>query len=169
MSKSSNIAKGGLFTGLSIIFIYLSSIIPTNKIALLAAASFVIPISILAIGIKMAFVEYLAVSILGFFLIPSKGIALSYILFFGLYGFVKLYTEKIRKAPLEILIKLLFFNTIVAISAFLYTQLFAEMIDFERFRNALVPTILIFEVAFIAYDYLVTLLIQYYLKLKIKN
>lgn len=164
MNKASNIAKGGLFTGLSVIFIYLSSIMPTNKLALLAAASFIIPISILTIGIKMTFVEYLAVSILGLFLIPSKGIALAYILFFGLYGFVKLYTEKIRKAPLEVILKLLFFNIVVVISAFLYTQLFAEIINIDKFKNFLIPSILLAQVTFIAYDYLVTLLIQYYSK-----
>lgn len=169
MSKSTNIAKGGLLTALSVIFIYLSSIMPTNKLALLSAASFIIPISILNIGTKMTFVEYLAVSILGLFLIPSKGIALAYILFFGLYGFVKLYIEKIRKTPIELILKLIFFNIIIIIIAFLYTQLFAQIINLKQFENYLIPAILLAQVAFIAYDYLVTLLIQYYLKLKIKN
>lgn len=162
MSKSSKIAKGGLFTALSLILIYLSSIMPTNKLALISAASFIIPISILNIGVKMTSVVYLAVSILALILIPSKGIAIFYILFFGLYGFVKLYIEKIRKLSIELFLKLSFFNIVLVFCSFLYTQFFAAMINIEPYTKYLIPVIILAQVAFIAYDYLVSLLIQYY-------
>lgn len=134
---------------------------PTNKLALISSASFIIPISILNIGVKMTSVVYLAVSILSLILIPSKGVATVYILFFGLYGFIKLYIEKLKKLPIELFLKLLFFNMVLFLCSFLYTQFFAGMINIEPYTNYLIPVIIVAQVAFMAYDYLVTILIQW--------
>ncbi|MCS4464470.1 hypothetical protein JTT01_11475 [Clostridium botulinum] len=53
--KSSNIAKGGVFTAISFLLIYLSTILPVNKLSLLATASAIIPIAIISTNAKNGF------------------------------------------------------------------------------------------------------------------
>ena len=71
-------------------------------------------------GVKNTIVVYGAVSLLSLFIIPSKLISIAYILIFGSYGFVKYFIEKLRNIPIEIILKLLYFNISSAIIIFIY-------------------------------------------------
>ena len=162
MTKTNYITRGGIFAALSILFIYLSSILPTNKLALLTLSSFIVIASIITIGIKASFIMYASVSILSIFLVSSKGIALIYIMFFGLYGFFKFFIEKLRKLPLEIFIKILFFNVIVVLIYSLYERLFIGVIDLSRFKFSIYLLIIAIQIVFIIYDYILTLFVTYF-------
>lgn len=157
MNKSYNIAKGGLLTALSLIFLYLGSIMPTNKLAFLTLASCIIPLSLLMLGVKSAVIIYAASSILSL-LLGLKGSALVYTLFFGSYGFIKYYCEALRKPILEIFLKLAFFNVTVFISYIVYKLLFIEIPTFKISFYLLAVGL---QIAFIFYDYALTLIIAY--------
>lgn len=154
--KSSQIAKGGIFAALSLILLYLSSVLPTNKLFILGIASCIIPLSLITTGIKNTFIVYLAVSLLSLFIIPSKLISIAYILIFGAYGFVKYFIEKLRNIPLEFVLKLLYFNISSAIIIFIYKLVFLKIPNINIYL-----VILIMEVAFIVYDYALTTFIIY--------
>ena len=162
--KSNNIAKGGIFAALSLILLYLSSIFPTNKFFILGIASCIIPLSILTTGIKNTIVVYSAVSLLSLFLIPSKLISIAYILIFGSYGFVKYFIEKLRSVPLEIVLKLLYFNITSAILIFIYKLLLSKLPNINIYL-----LIIVMEFAFILYDYALTSFISYANKNLIKK
>lgn len=158
MSKSSNIARGGLLTALGVIFIYLSNVAPTSKIYLLGVASCIIPLSIMWTNIKNSIVVYGATCILCLLLIGFKGGVITYILFFGLYGFAKYYIEKLRKLPIEILLKLIFFNVSIALIFLIYRVFFAGLLK----MNIAIPlAIFVFQFVFLIYDYALTLFISY--------
>ena len=154
--KSSQIAKGGIFTALSLILLYLSSVLPTNKLFILGIASCIIPLSLITTGIKNTFIVYAAVSLLSLFIIPSKLISIAYILIFGAYGFVKYFIEKLRNMPLEFVLKLLYFNISSAIIIFIYKLVFLKIPNFNIYL-----VILAMEFAFIVYDYALTTFIAY--------
>ena len=154
--KSNHIAKGGIFAALSLILLYLSSIFPTNKIFILGLASCIIPLSIMVTGIKNTLVVYCAVSLLGLLIIPSKLISVSYILIFGSYSFVKYFVEKLRNIPLEIILKLLYFNLTSAIIVNLYKLVLLKTLNINIYL-----VILVMEIAFIVYDYALTTFISY--------
>lgn len=158
MNKSSNIARGGLLTALGIIFIYLSNIAPTSKIYLLGIASCIIPLSIMWTNIKNSIVVYGATCILSILLIGFKGGVAAYILFFGLYGFVKLYIERLRKLPLEIILKLAFFNITVGLIFLIYRVFFAGLL---KINISIYLAMFIFQFVFLMYDYALTLFIGY--------
>lgn len=162
--KSNNIAKGGIFAALSLILLYLSSIFPTNKFFMLGIASCIIPLSILTTGIKNTIVVYSAVSLLSLFIIPSKLISIAYILIFGSYGFVKYFIEKLRSMPLEIVLKLLYFNITSAILIFIYKLLLSKLPNINIYL-----LIIVMEFAFILYDYALTSFISYANKNLIKK
>lgn len=157
MSKASKIARGGLYTALTVLLLYIASVTPTSKLSLLTAASAIIPLSILTTGIRNTIAVYGASAILTF-LISQKGLALSYSVFFGLYGFVKFYVEAMNKVIYEILIKLAYFNLSLFIVYKLYTALFTESISSK------LPVyffIIAAQAAFILYDYVMTSIINY--------
>ncbi|MDT8718712.1 hypothetical protein IAI10_18810 [Clostridium sp. 19966] len=157
MNNTKNIARGGLYAALTVILIYISGIIPTSKLSLLTIVSAIIPYSILTTGVKNSFVVYFAASLLSLIL-GIKGIAFAYVIFFGLYGFVKYYVEALDKMVIEFIIKFVFFNLSMGILYFAYSSLFTDSLSTK------LPIYLIIigaEIAFIIYDYALTLIINY--------
>jgi hypothetical protein len=157
MNKALNMAKGGLFTALTILFLYISSIVPINKFYLLGLASCIIPLSIISTNVKNSVLVYVSSGLLSL-IFGFRGSAIAYIVFFGLYGFIKYYVEKLRKAPLEFVLKLAFFNFCLYLIYFLY-KLFSFGLP-----NMSIPiyyAVIIFQVVFIIYDYALTMFISY--------
>ena len=157
MDKAPNIAKGGLFTALTIIFLYLSSVLPTSKLALIALAAFIIPLSIITTNVKNTVVVYLASSLLGL-LLGLRGSAVAYIVFFGLYGFAKYYIERLRNVYLEFVLKFAFFNLCLCLTYFLF-KLFA--FSFPEVKINIIYVVAALQVFFIVYDYVLTMVISY--------
>ena len=157
MNKASNIAKGGLFTALTIIFLYISSIGPTSRLTFMALAAAMIPISIITTNIRNSFVVYAAASLLSL-LLSLRGTAFLYIVFFGLYGFVKYYIERLRKVALEIVLKLLFFNSSLYLIYLIYLVF---TFDIPKLNIPLYYIIAGLQVVFIIYDYAMTIIISY--------
>lgn len=157
MNKTSSLAKGGMYTALSLIMIYFANILPTSKLTFLAIAASIIPLSILTTDIKNSVAVFAATSILSF-LLGLRGAAITYVLFFGLYGFVKYFIEKLRKLPLELAIKLIFFNASFFSIYFIYKAMF---LDIPVVKLPIYLIIIVLEIAFIAYDYVMSIIITY--------
>jgi hypothetical protein len=155
--KANALARGGLYTALSVILMYFSIILPTNKLSILTLVSAVIPLSIITTNLKNSILVYVASSIIALIL-GFKGTALAYLLFFGLYGIIKYYIERIRKLLFEIILKLAFFNLSMLILYFIS----------KTFLNSLLITklpiyfvIIAVQIAFILYDYALTTIIAF--------
>lgn len=157
MNKSQSIAKGGLLSALTVILIYLSNIIPTSKLTILTIASALIPLAILSIGVRNAFVVYLVSTILSLFL-GLKGSAMVYGIFFGTYGFIKYYLEGLKKATLELPLKIIFFNICLFLSYFIYKSLFLQI---PNISYPIYIVLIGIQVAFIVYDYALTIIIAF--------
>ena len=158
MNKTINIARGGLFTALGVLFIYLSTVSPTSKIYILGIASCIIPLSILTTTVKYSFFIYIATSLLSLLLVGFRGNVAAYILFFGLYGFAKYYIEKLKNIFLEIFLKLAFFNITIGILYFLYKIFFTNLI---KVNIPIYAAVIMLQLVFIAFDYTFTLFISY--------
>lgn len=164
MPTVNNLTRGGIYTALTILFVYLSSVSPTSKLSLLALASAIIPLAILTTNVKNAVLVYVASSILCF-LLGLRGMAIVYTLFFGIYGLAKYYIERLRKLPLEYILKFIFFNMSFLIIYYFYRLVFTEMV---KVNFPLYILVLALEVAFFLYDYALTTIIAYINKRFIK-
>lgn len=158
LNKTIYIARGGLFTALGVIFIYLSTVSPTSKIYILGLASCIIPLSIITTNIKTGLITYICTSILSILIVGFKGNVAAYILFFGSYGVAKYYIEKLRKMPLEFAAKLLFFNATTGFIYWLYTIFFTEQL---KINIPVLAAFLMLQFVFLCYDYALTLFISY--------
>ena len=105
--KAKNIALGGILVALTSIVLYATSILPISTIAILTIASAIIPVCIIRSDIQTSIFVYISSSLIAFFLVPIN-ISLLYFIFFGIYGIVKYFIERMRKEKIEILLKLIF-------------------------------------------------------------
>ncbi|MBP2032421.1 hypothetical protein J2Z42_001086 [Clostridium algifaecis] len=158
LNKSKYMATGGLLTGVGIILVYLSGIVPVNKMYILAVASFIIPLSILTTNLKNTISLYISTSILSLLICGIKFTVIAYILFFGLYGLVKFYIERIRKLFIEIILKLAFFNICTITLLYIYKLFFPGLFNI-KYNIYLV--IIGLQIVFLIYDYLLTLIINF--------
>lgn len=157
--KSRYIAESGLLIALTLVILYGTYLIPISTLSILTAASCLIPISIIRTSIKNTILVYIACSILSFLIVPPN-IAIYYTLFFGIYGIIKCYIEKIRNFPLEIILKLIAFNALLGIIYLIVMNFLGNVSP-----NSSLWILWIFaQAAFLIYDYALTLVISFFLK-----
>ncbi|WP_315067526.1 hypothetical protein [uncultured Clostridium sp.] len=156
--KAKHIAENGIITALTLAILYSASIIPISTLSILTVASCLIPISIIRTSIKNTILVYIASSILSFFLVTIN-IAMYYILFFGIYGIIKYFIEKVRNMPIELILKLLIFNILLAVIYFIGINLLINL----DVKFPLYIIWIIAQVVFLIYDYALTLIISFYL------
>jgi hypothetical protein len=166
MNKSKGIARGGLYTALSLLCVYISTLIPTSKLYVLGIASCIIIISVLTIGIKYSIIVYAATSILSIFLLGAKWNVWAYIILFGSYGFVKYDIEKLNTLVLEIILKLAFFNVCVIAIYYLFILFLGSA---PAFKIPLGFAFVMLQPIFLICDYAVTLFISYMRRHYLKN
>lgn len=157
--KTKNLTIGGISIALSLVILYLSTIISINTIAILTVASSIIPITIIKSDIKTSILVYIITSILSFFFLPIN-YSLLYILLFGIYGIAKYFIEKLNKLPLEIVLKLVFFNIMLGIGYLLMDSL----LNMINLKLSLWILLIIAQFAFLIYDYALTVIISFYLQ-----
>lgn len=156
-NKSKAVAYGGLLTALSVIFIYLSTIVPYNKLLFLFFSTLIIPIGLILTKVKNSLYIYVASSVLSLLLLGIRGNVLSYILFFGPYGIIKNFIEKIDNLFIEIILKLIYFN----FAAFVLYKLYGLFISNPINGNISIKKLIIFiQPVFLLFDYFLTLYIH---------
>ena len=157
--KTKRLALNGILGALAVICLLLANILPTNRISLYALSSFFISISIIENGIRAGWIFYGATSLLAFIIVPDKLSIVPYVIFFGLYGIIKFYIERLDRLVLEYILKFLFFNVCAGIAAAALSRLF----EF-KLPEALPLWLLIVgaEVVFFIYELVYTLFINYY-------
>lgn len=161
-----HMAKGGLFTAFGVICIYISTLIPINRLYLLAIASSIIPLAVITTNIKNALVVYVATTILSLLVCGFKLPVIFYGIFFGLYGIVKYYIERLRKIYIEIILKFAFFNIILVISLYIYKIFFPDVL---KIAMPIYIFIVGSQIVFLVYDYIITLFINYINKVFAKH
>lgn len=154
--KAKQIAESGILIALTIVVLYAASILPVSRLTVLTIASCFIPIAIIRTSLKNTLLIYIASSILSLFLIPINT-ALSYVLFFGIYGIIKYYIEKVRNLPVEIVLKFISFNILLCIIYFAAKNIVVLPSAFPIWI-----IILGAQAAFLLYDYALSLIINYF-------
>jgi len=163
MKRSSLPAKQAAFNGilaaLLVITLFFAVYSPTGRFSLYTLSSFYVSILIIEFGTKNGWVFYVATNILALLLVPDKLGVLPYTFFFGLYGLVKYYIEKLGKIVPEYVLKLAFFNVCLGAGFVFLKSVLLGDIDLKISPWILVPAL---EIVFIIYDYVYSLLVQYY-------
>ncbi|MDF2879193.1 MAG: hypothetical protein K0S30_2289 [Clostridia bacterium] len=172
--QAKELTLGGILTALTLIALYLTIIFKTNTLTLLTLASFMVPLGLIRGTLKTACLIYISSSLLCFLIVPINT-ALLYSLFFGLYGIIKYFIEKINHLYVELFLKLIFFNMLFFITLTLFQNLLGiHLFDpINQIISSYWPTFpktvgftslwTISQVVFVLFDYALTLLIDYYM------
>ncbi len=144
-------ALTAVLTGLSLLFLYGASMVPTGRLGLTAVAGLFPAAAVFSFGLSGGFLCYGGTAILALLLVADKGLALLYLLFFGLYPMVKGGVECMRKLWAELVLKLLFFNGVFSLFCFFMRTIFLSVIPWEGIP--LWGLYLVGNLVFLAYDF----------------
>jgi hypothetical protein len=151
---SKKITYSGILLGLNIVLLLISNLISINTMFFMGLASLIISVIVMEYGVNTGVVFYIASIILSFVVMPNKAQWLLYILTFGIYGLVKYFIEKGRPIYTEIILKLIFANLVAVILYLILKNIVIIPIN--------IITIIVYQVAFLIYDYVYSLFIEYY-------
>jgi len=149
-----------VFTALSVVFMYIASLLPSGQLGFLAAAAMFGVAAAIECGLGSSAAVYIGASLLGLLIIPVKSVALIYILFFGYYPVLKALAEKAKSRIVEWLIKLAVMNSALAIMFFAVSEI---VFDISFIGNSIVLAFVIFNVVFVIYDICVTYFTGFYI------
>ena len=111
--KSQQVALGGVATGICIVLMFLTGMIPFSYYALPAMAGLVLIAVKEENGLKTALIVFAAVSLLSLFVVPVKEAALLFVAFFGYYPIVRDSLTRIKPSFLSVILKFIIFNIAV--------------------------------------------------------
>lgn len=157
--KTKKIALNGILGAVAVICLLLAAIMPTGRISLYALSSFFVAVVIIESGAKAGWLFYAATSLLAFIMVPDKLGLVPYALFFGAFGIIKFYIEKLNNIVLEYILKFAFFNACIAVAYWAVRDLAGFGFSSKLPWWALIIAL---EVVFFIYDYVYTLFVGYY-------
>lgn len=117
-------ALGGVMASGSLVFLWLACTAPSGRLGLTAAAGLFPMAAALYGGRAAGYLCWAAASLLGFFMLPDKGVALLFLTFLGLYPVVKGRIESLRRLGVEWGLKLSYFNLALTLFWFIFQGLF---------------------------------------------
>ncbi len=165
--NTKTLALASMLAAAEFVLLLISSLIPGGRIALAAIAGTANFITFLECGKRVTLLVYAAVSILGILLLPLKAPAVLYIAFFGYYPLVKSLIERLGKIKLEWLIKLLCALASLTLMLFVYRAGFMSGVGLPAYALWIIYAG--FVLAFIIYDFLLSRLIEVYIRRKINK
>ncbi len=154
------IALNGILGALAVLCLLLAAILPTNKLSLYALSSFFISAVIIEGGTKAGWLFYAATSLLALIIVPDKlTVVLPYAVFFGIYGIIKCYIERLNSIAVEYVLKFIYFNICVAVALILFKSIFGYILEIKISIWIIIACL---QLVFFVYDYVYTLVVNYY-------
>lgn len=162
MRKTLCIALSGVVTALSVVLMFLGSVVWVFNYVMPIAAGLLLIIVNDSIGKRNAVYVFAASSILSLIILPDKEGALLYALFFGYYPIIKNSLDRISRPLLRILSKLLIFNSGIVLSQLICVYVLS--IPFDNFLGKWSAVILLImaNVVLLIYDKMFTMVVIIY-------
>ena len=149
-----------MLSALGVVLLWIGSILEVAEISMAVIASLLCVIAVIEYGGAAPWLVYAVTGLLGLVLLPNKGIAAMYLLFFGYYPIVK---EKLEQRPRVlrwVLKELIFYAAVLALAVVWKWLLFPEAVLPSPLL--LVALLVLAQVVFVLYDIALTRLISFY-------
>ncbi len=159
--KAARVVYPAMFGALAVAILYLGTLVPTGVWGVAALAGLLPAVVFLSAGLAAGLICWVGVTFLAFLLLPDKLLALLFGTFFGIYPIVKGLIERMRKLPLEYILKLAFFNGSLTV-AYLVMRA-AVFASLPAALSAVWALYLAGNIVFLLYDYGVSKLISLYM------
>ena len=163
MKSVKKTAFAGIFTALSVVILFLGSVIETLDMTVAAIASFVIMLAVIELKTYFPVFIYVGTGIIGFLLLPNKYGVLIYCLFYGFYPILKTWLEaRCRRRGILFLIKLLIFAVSQYTVELLWIFVFASG-AWEGTLPIIAATVALALVTFVVFDFALSYITAVYM------
>lgn len=158
-TKNKTLTLCAMMTALGLLCLLMASMMPGMRLAFTAIAGVVAAIVVVHSNLGYGVLTVVATAILSLLLVPAKEIVLLYAAFFGPYTLIKNLIERIKKLPVEWILKLLFCAVDTSLLVLFADQVAAMIPEMLAAHMGLfLPVVL---VVFAAYDVVFSKLIAY--------
>lgn len=168
MKNSKIIAYSGVATALSVVMLFLGSLIWVLAYTMPLIASLIMIILLDSISQKSAILTFISTSVISFILLSDKECLLLYVLFFGYYPLIRDKINDIKPKFLSVLLKYLTFNASMILTQILCVYVFGIPFDYMLGKWGIVIFIICLNLVFAVYDKLYDLLLKLY-RIKLKK
>lgn len=172
MKKSTSVSFAGIMAGLSFTLLYFGSVMWLFAYAAPMVCGLIMMMLNKTFGKKYALCVFLSVSILSILFLPDKDAGLVYLFFFGYYPLIKEKLEKIKPKAICVLLKFIIFNAGILTSQLVLIYVFGIPLENDFGKWAIPLFIVLFNLFFITYEKLYTVLLYLYstkIEKRIKN
>lgn len=163
------VAFGGITSALSLVCMFLSSLLPFAEYTCPALAGIALTALVIDFGKRTAYLAYAVVALLSLIIVPNKESALLFLFFFGYYPILKASLEQIHPRILEWAAKLAVFNAAILAAYWLMINALgmSQVLEDAAFagfslRLSLLLLLLLGNVTFVLFDHALTRLIALY-------
>lgn len=159
------IATAGVLLAMSIATLFGAAFIPGIELTLYALSTVYVAIMVIEFTPNIGWGFYFASVMLTWLIVPNKAALIPYTIFFGFYAMIKYYIEfYLKKFPqvLQVFLKLVFCNLMLVFGFVFFDFIFTGALHIPELP---LPVLLIgAQVFFLAYDYILTLFIGFYMR-----
>lgn len=156
--KSKSLAYGAVSAALGTVILYLGSVLPSARLALLCISSLGVVLMALRFDGRRALAVYAVTAALALLILPGKAMALAYALLPGWYPLIKLRLERLKTPAERYGAKFLAANAVLLPAVLLGRSYFAAM------PLPLWQILVAGEAVFLVYDYALTQIILLYMR-----
>lgn len=168
MKNSKVIAYSGVATALSVVMLFLGSIVWVLGYTMPLVASLIMIVLLESVSKKSALLTFVSTSVISFILLNDKECVLLYVLFFGYYPLIRDKLNDIKPKFLSYLLKFINFNAAMVLTQVLCVYVFGIPFDDMLGKWGIVVFALCLNLVFIVFDKLYTLLLRLY-RIKLKK
>lgn len=168
MKKSKVIAYSGVATALSVVMLFLGSIVWVLGYTMPLVASLIMIVLLESVSKKSALFTFVSTSVISFILLNDKECELLYVLFFGYYPLIRDKLNDIKPKFLSYLLKFVSFNAAMVLTQVLCVYVFGIPFDDMLGKWGIVVFVLCLNLVFVVFDKLYTLLLRLY-RIKLKK
>lgn len=164
MKTSFKVALGGVTAALSLILMFLTSLVPFGTYAFPAFAGILLVLLVINLGYGYAAAVYFATAFLSFLLLTDKEAALYYTAFLGFYPIIKSLIERIKTRIVQYAIKLILFNACITAAFFIGVSLLSVPKESFELFGIYLPWVFLIPANgfFLIYDLCITKLVTVY-------
>ena len=161
MRQTKKVTISAMVVALGTMFLVLGAVFDVLDLSACALASLFVAFIYIEIGSPYTYLVWLATALLTFVFFPGSLVWVEYLLVFGIYPILKAYIEKLPRMAWLVL-KLVYFNVIIWL--IILASEFVFKIPFFAVDKLWLKAVfyLILNVAFVAYDIFLTVLIRFY-------
>ena len=162
MRKTKKLTVSAVTVAIGVMFMVLGGFVDVLDLSACALSSVLVAFIYIEVGSPYTWLVWLCTSLLSFVCFPGSVLWFVYLIVFGIYPILKAYIERLNRA-FWLPVKLVYINAVLVLIIFAFELLFKTPFFVVNKLWLKVGVYALMNIAFIAYDLFITVLVRFYL------